>query len=76
MDQKDAPVINAMKRLAGQYPRYGYRQIDIFLAREGFEMGEERCHRLWEKAGFAPGFEINTTGDEASVLVVQPRTPY
>ena len=51
MDEKDAPVIDAMRRLAAQYPRYGYRRIHVFLAREGFEMSEERCHRLWQKAG-------------------------
>ena len=51
MDEKDAPVINAMRRLAAQYPRYGYRRIHVFLGREGFEMSEERCHRLWQKAG-------------------------
>ena len=32
----DAPTIEAMKRLAAQYPRYGYRRIRIFLRREGF----------------------------------------
>ena len=29
--ERDAPVIAAMKRLAQQYPRYGYRRIRIFL---------------------------------------------
>ena len=43
--------MTAMRRLARQYPRYGYRRIHIFLAREGFQMGEERCHLLWQKAG-------------------------
>ena len=33
LQTKDAPVIEAMKRLSGQYPRYGYRRIRIFLAR-------------------------------------------
>jgi hypothetical protein len=27
LDTKDTPVIAAMKRLSGQYPRYGYRRI-------------------------------------------------
>ena len=27
--ERDAPVIGAMKRLAQQYPRYGYRRIRI-----------------------------------------------
>jgi putative transposase len=48
---KDAPVISAMRRLAGQYPRYGYRRIRIFLGRDGHSMGPERAHRLWQCAG-------------------------
>ena len=34
-EAKDAPVIEAMKRLSGQDPRYGYRRIRVFLGREG-----------------------------------------
>lgn len=51
MDGKDAPAMEAMRRLAALYPRYGYRRIRIFLAREGFVMGVDRCYRLWCKAG-------------------------
>jgi putative transposase len=43
---KDAPVVQAMQRLSAQYPRYGSRRIRIFLAREGMEMGRDRCSRL------------------------------
>ena len=50
IDAKDAPVIEAMKRLSGQYPRYGYRKIRIFLAREGHVMSPGRAERLWRKA--------------------------
>lgn len=48
---KDAPVIVAMRRLSGLYPRYGYGRIHVFLDREGHVMGEERAHRLWSQAG-------------------------
>lgn len=48
---KDAPVIEAMKALSAQYPRYGYRRIRIFLRRQGFEMSWSRAHRLWRQAG-------------------------
>src|SRR5690606_11003512 len=51
MPRKDAPVLQAMKRLAEQYPRYGYRRIRSFLRREGHEMSWERAHRLWRLAG-------------------------
>lgn len=47
MPAKNAPVVEAMKRLSGIYPRFGYRRIRIFLAREGIKLGNERCARLW-----------------------------
>jgi putative transposase len=31
---KDARVIERMKELSAQYPRYGYRRIRIFLGRD------------------------------------------
>lgn len=48
---KDAPVIEAMKALSAQYPRYGYRRIRIFLRRAGHDLGVHRTHRLWRQAG-------------------------
>jgi len=39
---QDAPVIAAMRALAAQYPRYGYRKIRIFLGRQGHVMGVVR----------------------------------
>jgi putative transposase len=48
---KDAPVIEAMRSLAAQYPRYGYRRIRIFLQRQGHSLGWHRAHRLWRQAG-------------------------
>jgi putative transposase len=44
---KDAPVLPAMRTLAGQYPRYGYRTIRIFLERPGHGMSADRMYRLW-----------------------------
>ncbi len=35
---KDAPVVEAMRTLSAQYPRYGYRRIRIFLRRQGIEL--------------------------------------
>jgi putative transposase len=49
--QKDAPVLQDMRELAGQYPRYGYRRIQVFLARRGHTIGPDRTHRLWRLAG-------------------------
>jgi putative transposase len=48
---KECPVLQAMQRLSAQYPGYGSRRIRIFLAREGLEMGRERCSRLWAEHG-------------------------
>jgi putative transposase len=51
LEARDRPVIEAMKRLAAQYPRYGYRRIQVFLEREGFVMSADRAHRLWSQGG-------------------------
>jgi putative transposase len=48
---KDAPALSRMSELAAQYPRYGYRQVRIFLARDGHRMGNDRAYRLWKRAG-------------------------
>jgi putative transposase len=29
--ERDAPVVQAMRELSAQYPRYGYRRIQVFL---------------------------------------------
>jgi putative transposase len=49
--KRDGPTLSAMKRLAAQYPRYGYRRIRVFLRREGHGMSRHRAHRLWRLAG-------------------------
>ena len=48
--ERDAPPLEAMRRLAAQYPRYGYRRIRVFLRREGHGMSRHRAHRLWRLA--------------------------
>ena len=48
---RDAPALAAMRRVAAQYPRYGYRRIRIVLRREGHVMSPDRAHRLWRHAG-------------------------
>jgi len=47
---KDAPVLARMAELSAQYPRYGYRRVAIFLARDGHGMSFGRAHRLWRQA--------------------------
>lgn len=49
--ERDAPALDAMRRIAATYPRYGYRRVRIFLRREGHVMSPERAYRLWRAAG-------------------------
>ena len=49
--KRDAPVVAAMRDLAGQYPRFGYRRIQVFLERRGMAMSADRAHRIWRRAG-------------------------
>ena len=49
--ERDAPALDAMRRIAARYPRYGYRRIRIFLRREGHAMSPQRAYRLWRSAG-------------------------
>jgi putative transposase len=49
--RRDAGVLPVMRELAGQYPRYGYRRIQVFLGRQGHVMSADRTHRLWRLAG-------------------------
>jgi putative transposase len=51
LTKRDAPVVGAMRELAAQYPRFGYRRIQVFLARRGLEMSADRAYRIWKKAG-------------------------
>src|SRR6185437_2701624 len=49
--RRDAPVMEVMQELAAQYPRYGYRRIQVFLERRGHRMSADRAHRLWRQCG-------------------------
>ena len=40
-----------MVRLSVQYQGYGSRRIQVFLEREGIEVGKDRCRRLWAAHG-------------------------
>jgi putative transposase len=50
MAAKDAAALGKMRHLSGQYPRYGYRRIRIFLAAAGHLMSAGRAYRLWRQA--------------------------
>lgn len=74
MPTRDMPVIAAMKRLSGQYPRFGSRRIRIFLGREGLQMGKERCARLWSEAGLQVPARKKRRRSIASTMP-RPKTP-
>ena len=63
--ERDAPALDAMRRIAATYPRYGYRRVRIFLHREGHAMSPDRAYRLWRTAGLQ-WFRSRT---EARVLI-------
>lgn len=50
MRMRDAPVLVAMVSLSAQYPRFGYRRIQVFLERQGHAMSADRVWRLWRQA--------------------------
>lgn len=43
---KDAPVIDAVRTLATQCPRQGYRRIRILLQRQGMKISLSCTHRI------------------------------
>jgi putative transposase len=51
MPGKNTPVIEAMRTLSGQFPRFGSRRIRVLLGREGIVVGRDRCASLWARAG-------------------------
>src|SRR5271154_1566905 len=51
MPSKNEVVVETMRRLSGEYPRFGSRRIRIMLGREGIVIGKERCSRLWAQTG-------------------------
>ena len=51
LEAKDRKPVGAMKDLARQHPRFGYRTIRILLQRQGIHMSSDRAWRLWNKAG-------------------------
>lgn len=67
--RRDAPVLSPLRTLAAQYPRYGYRTIQIFLAREGQVLGTDRMYRLWRQEGL----QVPRKRPRRRVAVTRPR---
>ena len=66
---RDAPALKVMHELAAQYPRYGYRRIQVFLGRRGHAMSADRTHRLWRLAGL----QVPRKRPRRRVAVSRPR---
>jgi putative transposase len=47
----DVPLRDALERLAGQWPTYGYRRLPALLRREGREVNGKRVRRLMAERG-------------------------
>jgi putative transposase len=47
----EAPLREALQRLAGQWPTYGYRRLTALLRREGREVNGKRVRRLMTAMG-------------------------
>ena len=55
-DEQEKALINRMKELSAQHPRYGYRRIWALLRTEKFKVDGtavnlKRVHRLWKQQG-------------------------
>jgi putative transposase len=76
--KRDAPVVEAMQELAGQYPRFGYRRIQVFLARQGHAMSADRAYRLWKEGGSSSAAQATQEArcnEATSPLSVDRRQP-
>ncbi len=62
-------MIERMKHYAAMYPRFGYRRIHVYLAREGIDMGWDRMSRLWRKARL----QVPTKRPRRRVAASRPR---
>ena len=49
--EEDAPLRAALRRLAGQWPTYGYRRLTALLRREGWAVNGKRVRRVMAALG-------------------------
>lgn len=48
---RDAPILERIRKLSSEHPRFGYRRIQVMLEREEISMSRDRICRLWRLAG-------------------------
>jgi putative transposase len=50
-DERDQALVEQMRKLVRQHPRYGYRLIWGRLRAQGWQVNRKRVYRLWKQAG-------------------------
>ena len=51
--QEEPELVERLKALAAERPRFGYRRLHRLLGREGFAVNHKRVHRLYRAEGLA-----------------------
>ena len=60
-DPSEVSVLRAeIEKLAGAYPRYGYRRITQLLVRQGYTVGTRRVARLMKEKNLLVSIEMRT----------------
>jgi putative transposase len=70
-EASDAPVVAKLKALSAEQPRWGYRMMQMVLARRGERMSVERVYRLWRRAGL----QVPRKRPRKRIASRRPRTP-
>lgn len=50
---KDAPLVEAIGRVAQEHPTWGYRLVAAWLINQGWPVSRNRIRRLWQREGYA-----------------------
>jgi putative transposase len=48
---RDSNLVERLKELSKNHPRYGYRRIHALLVREGWRVNRKRVQRIWRAEG-------------------------
>lgn len=49
----EARLVEAIHKIAGSHPRYGYRRVHALLVADGWNVNVKRVERLWRREGLA-----------------------
>ena len=51
--QQAGPLLERMRELAAERPRFGYRRLHVMVRREGWQVNHKRLYRLYQREGLA-----------------------